>query len=386
MEKGSFHPSDSQNSQASGSTARVQEFDEVVKRIPLPNQLPKGLDFSSAPEAEIRSATLEGLISQNEDLMARLTVALRRANQLEEKNSVLNRENSLLKNRFNQLEEKTLILVEKDRMASARGQALHEEANVARSAAQRIEKLYASLYVQAQSFQRRMTTLERYRARIRLASSTIQKKARLADTLREEQITRDAGYTQSISSLEAKLTEARLQMESQRAKLVERDQLFEDKTKIENRLVFEQRQLQQLRTDSQEQIDRLDHEASSARRQLKESLVEAETLKLELSRLTEEVPGLQEETRALREQVESLQTLWSFKQKELTQLEEKNKNLQRLNQSLSTTLNEQRKEVQGFNVEREKIAMQSQEKIVTLQTEIDMLRYVLRGREEKASK
>jgi len=43
-----------------------------VKNVPLPNQLPKGIDFKELPGAAFKSATLEALISQNEDLMARL--------------------------------------------------------------------------------------------------------------------------------------------------------------------------------------------------------------------------------------------------------------------------------------------------------------------------
>src|SRR4051812_42622505 len=102
MEKGSFHTSPELNS----STAIT---DEMVKKIALPNQLPKGVDFCEIPASAMKSSTLESLISQNEDLMARLSVSLRKSNQFEEKAAVLARENQGFRAKFETLHEQYLV-------------------------------------------------------------------------------------------------------------------------------------------------------------------------------------------------------------------------------------------------------------------------------------
>ena len=59
MEKGSFHTSaGSQLANSPETTTQVRHLDDVVKRIPLPNQLPKGIDFASIPAPALRSAAI----------------------------------------------------------------------------------------------------------------------------------------------------------------------------------------------------------------------------------------------------------------------------------------------------------------------------------------
>lgn len=378
MEKGSFHtPPRVQTHSTSGQTTQVQRLDEMVSRIPLPNQLPKGIDFANIPAPALRSATLESLISQNEDLMARLSVSLRKGNQLEERTTTLERENNVLKGRIDAMAEHFLVLQEKDRMTASRAQMLHDEAGSAKSAAEKLEKHYADLYVQAQSFQRRLIHLERYRARIQKASPSVQERAKRLPALEDKIRAQMISHMQTVNSYDAKLAEARIQIEELRGKAQERDQIFEQKVRFENQLIHEQRQNQLTRVDSQREIDRLDQENASLRMQLKEALLTSEMRRQDLDRLQHEIPDLQEEQKALREQVESLQVLWAHKQREMDQLEEKNRNLQRLNQTLSASLNQGRKELQDLKQDMEKDEFSAQERLKTLGTEIEMLRFQL---------
>src|SRR6185437_9717415 len=95
MEKGSFH--DSQLDPFPARPKTRTEADDVVRQIPLPNQMPKGLEFSEIPASILKTATMETLLSQNEDLMARLSVALRKGNALEDQMSEIQAENGALK-------------------------------------------------------------------------------------------------------------------------------------------------------------------------------------------------------------------------------------------------------------------------------------------------
>jgi chromosome segregation ATPase len=370
MEKGSFHTSPEANPTAI--------TDELVKNIPLPNQMPRGVNFRDIPASAMKSSTLESLISQNEDLMARLSVSLRKANQFEEKAAVLEKENQGFRAKFETLHEQFQILHEKDRIFSSRSQQLLEENGEAKEHRHKLEKVYSELYVQATALQRRLQYLERYRVRVQKASPAIQARAkRLAPVEAEFEQTRKTlsmSHMQSVNSYEAKLADCRHEIDTLKSKAAERDQLFDEKVKLHNQLVFEQRQHGLLRDDNANTIERLERENSDIRLQLKQALVIQESQKNELIELKIRLPALEEQNKVLLEQVESLQALWAHKQRETDQLEEKNRSLQKLNQTLSVNLNQQRKDMQTLQSEADAERFQATDRIKILTSEIEMLR------------
>lgn len=369
MEKGSFHTS--APTVHSGHSTTTEEF---VKRVPLPNQLPKGLDFTDLPQGALKSTALESLIGQNEDLMARLSVALRRGGEFEEKIEILESENSGLKQRFEALKEQYMIISEKDRISSSRLEDLHNDAVGYKKQSSKLETLYADLFVQAQALQKRLQKSERDFARIRKAAQSVQKMAKSAMGLRRELDHTATLAHQNAKNFDAKLESVRFEVESMRAKVQERDQIFEARVKLENQLVYEQRQGAIRDAENLASIERLGTEVVSLRTQLKEALIVNEAQKIEIEKLTSEVPHLKQVRENLTEQVESLQALWNHKQKELEAAEEKNRSLQKLNQQISLQLNSQRKEIHGLEQEVEKERYSAEEKIKALQAEIQMLR------------
>jgi chromosome segregation ATPase len=386
MEKGSFH--------SPLNLSTTHSTDELVKGIPLPNQLPRSMDFTDLPPAAMKSSTLEALISQNEDLMARLSVNLRKYNQMEEDHALLTKENQTFRARFETLREQYLVLKEKDSISTSKQLALAEELSTQHSQMQRLEKIYTELYVQAQGLQRRLIQLERYRVRMRKAAHQVQQRAKTALRLTEDnqRIQRDfeemkrslsASTMQTVNAYESKLGEARKVMEELRAKADERDTLFAERVRLDNQLLFEQRQSQMRSDDAQAEIDRLTSQNSELRVQLKETLVSNEYQNKELRELKQQVPQLQQSQKDLQDQVESLQILWAQKQKELDQSEDKNRALQKLNQSLSLNLNNQRKEMQSLKAEIDKDDFIAQEKIKTLLSEVQMLRRQLQEAEHR---
>jgi chromosome segregation ATPase len=404
MEKGSILPSHKM-------PVHAQSVDEEVKKIPIPSQMPKGIDFSELPMSALKSATVEGLISQNEDLMARLSVALRKIHEMEEVLSAGEREKKALHTRFQTMREQFLVLEAKDKTTTGQRLQQHQENLQLRQSGDKIEKLYIDLYAQAQAFQSRLVRLERYRARIRKAAGPLQEKAKRIKMLEEEilQFRRSLSaqkiamaeeyeikeqqfeerikaaqseHMQSINGFEAKLAEAGQKIQMLQGKADERDKMYADLLKIENERIFEQRQFEQSRAESDRVTGQLEMETASIRMQLKDLLVDREAKVQELTRLTAEIPNLRERNQNLVEQVESLQTLWNHKQRELEQLTEKNSSLQRLNQTLSVTLNQQRKDIHQLQVELDKEKFSAGEKIKTLVTEIQLLRAHMPGVDE----
>jgi len=378
MEKGSFHTSPE-------PVSFTAQADEIVKNIPLPNQLPAGVNFRDLPPTALKSSTLESLISQNEDLMARLSVALRKANMLEEKTAILEKDNQSYEAKFQTLKEQYLVLHEKDRLFSSRSQQLLTENGNVKAHQQKLEKVYSELYVQAQGLQRRLQHLERYRSRVKKASAGIQARAKKLPALESEyaQVRKTmaashqqtvTSHQQTVNSYEAKLSEVRKELDNFRGKAGERDTIFEQKMKLENQLVYEQRQSKMIQEDLSMEVARLGDETASLRMQLKESLLIQESQRQEIADLTTDMPALKDQNQALLEQVESLQALWAHKQRELEQLEEKNGSLQKLNQSLSVNLNQQRKEYATLQTETDAERFSLTDKIKILEDEIQMLR------------
>ncbi len=360
------------------SPIHAKTVDEKIKSIPLPSQVPKGLDFTDIPVSALKSSTLESLISQNEDLMARLSVALRKVNELEEYTGHLEDERKNIRARFDILKDQLLVLKEKDKSATQRGLHQHEENHTLKVHSEKLERHYSDLYKQAQGLQKRLILLERYRARVQKASASIQNKARLAGRFEQELFLLkkelSIQHSQMVSAYELKLADAQAEIGQLRPKALERDKIFEDLVQTENAKVYAERELEEHRKDNEAAIERLQNENASLRIELKELLVDRESKTQELTRLEAEIPHLHERERALTEQVESLQALWNHKQFELERMEEKNNSLQKLNQSLSATLNGQRRELHELKTELDKERFMNEERVKTLLAEIQSLR------------
>lgn len=365
MEKGSFHTS---------VNPVIQQSDEAVRKIALPNQLPKGIDFNEIPVERLKSSTLEHLINQNEDLMARLSVSLRRSTQMEDKIQALETENSTLRARFETIKEQYLLVSEKDKISTSRTIQLHEEGVTFKKKSEKLEKAYSDLYVQAQAFQEQLQQAERRAARYKKAAYALKPSARMAKTLQAELDQAIDSHKNATHAFDIKISQARLEIDGMRAKINERDRLFQQNINLENELVQERRQFHAHRDESQALNEKLSAENASLRKQLKETLVLSESQAQEIIKLTQDIPHLRDEKQNLIEQVESLQALWNHKQKELETLEEKNKSLQKLNQSISLTLNQQRKQIHQLEQALEKERFQAGEKEKILNDEIQLLR------------
>lgn len=358
----------------SPALSQFETLEDRIRRVPLPNELPQGLDFTGIPAAALKSSTIDSLISQNEDLMARLSVALRKINDLEFSSGKAERDVTQIRARFEALKEQYMVLREKDRISSTRGADLQRQNVAARERGEKLERQFASVFVQGQAFQRRLQRLEHYRARVRKAAVSIKARARRALVLESElDLARDE-KRRLTSAYENRLVEALEQVAKLDGKARERDGLFQENVRLDNELVHERRRAGAAHADQQATIDHLAEQVEGLRRAKAE--LEAASLgeRIELERLRDGLPELIHARDQLTEQVETLQALWARNQRELDLAQEKMRNLQKLNQSLSTTLNEHRRDLVDQRAVHEQQRYAADEQMKTLRAEIELLR------------
>src|ERR1051325_6147799 len=90
---------------------------ERIDQIPLPDQLPTRIDVSRLPQDILHTSTVETLLNQNQDLMTRLSINIRRVTDLEvllrqrqEQIRVLEAQKDALGEEFEVLSEKYRVI------------------------------------------------------------------------------------------------------------------------------------------------------------------------------------------------------------------------------------------------------------------------------------
>jgi|GEM_PF-1711323 len=400
MENGTFHT----------SVRSVLDMDEIIEKIPLPNQVPPPPDLTKLPPEALRSSAVETLLGQNADLMARLGVALRKNGILDTKINELEKENLHIRHRYDAVKDTVLVIQEKERMLTERNSQLSVESGDMRVRLEKLERGYTDSYLYAQSLEQQLRRFRNYRARVQGIIKNLKSRSRrLFDLIQPGTETNNVSKAlemaaNELSTIRSENTEAQRQLvhryetdlrdlqkyhenevragigaelaqtksdlEIARRRAADRDLLFDAKIRIENQLIFEERQSQLYREETQKELQSLKEENVDLRGQLKTRLIEMERLEREIKIAQESITSLQTHQNDQSDQVESLQLLWKEKQAEVERLEEKNRSLQKLNQQLSVNLNMQRKEILDLKTEAEKDRYASSEKIRALETQI----------------
>lgn len=143
----------------------------TIDSIPLPDQLPEANDYSHLPPEVLHTSTVESLISQNQDLMTRLSVNIRRVADLEI--ALRNRDEGLrsIAAQKDAIQEEHEIVSEKYRM-------LKTQTDRTRLEKEALEKNFAEIHSRYQETQDRLQEenyffrgllgiMNRYRNRVR---------------------------------------------------------------------------------------------------------------------------------------------------------------------------------------------------------------------------
>ena len=324
--------------------------DDETARIPLPDEVPPGLDLSGLPESVLHSGAIETLIGQNEDLMARLKVNIRRCSALERQLIDSERSASDARRINSSLTSQIQILFEKE-------SALRERADVAERARSGALSRLALL----EGFHRRALKWAKPRLkRAARAEATLHERdAELADAraklarasarLSEIEGGRARDQALLVESYESKLGEARAEAEklrSERAYLKERsDRLDETRKRLseaENASILLDRRRKEAERKLNEEVARIQTETIEYRREAKRLASELASTKDALTK--SEAKRLNSAAQAARadDQFESLRAVWEDAQKRCDQLGARNDALARVNQELARKLRENR--------------------------------------------
>jgi hypothetical protein len=176
---------------------------------------------------------------------------------------------------------------------------------------------------------------------------------------------------QMVNRYESDLNHLRTEMELLRRRAADRDMLYEAKVRIENQLIFEERQARQYRDDTQNEMQSIKEENLDLREQLKTRLIEIERYEREITVAIEKLEGFEAQEQDKTDQIHSLQLLWKDKQAETERLEEKNRSLQKLNQQLSVSLNSQRREIMELKGDLEKEKYLAEEKFKAIEQQLE---------------
>ena len=323
---------------------------------PLPIEIPKPPDLSSIPYHVLHSGTVETLIGQSEDLMARLKVNVRRNSLLEQQineqeriASELTRVNATLTSQLQVFQEKDRMFRDKAMRESDQTETLKREIETLRARLTIAEGMRSAVrYVRRVRLwvrpllERLSEDLEREKkARMSREAQVSDLRARLAEVVvhsqgLERQFTRDQTklidqYEAAQRKMEAQLEKLMNETRALREKAARMDELNVAKTEIENRVIFLERQ----------NFD-LESQMTAFRKEAKTLTLEAAHRDKDLQDRREECERLKDANARLQDQFESLQAVWADSQKRLEASKLQQETLNRLNQELSRQLKAQR--------------------------------------------
>lgn len=389
------------------SATSIDEID--VEKIPLPDAVPSKLDFSKLPPHLMRSATIDSLIRQNEDLMVRLKIQIRRNADLEEQVQNFKDNSSEVFYEIDQLKDELLIYKEKDRLYSHRNQSADEKIKSLTSKIQFLETQYGELYSTARERQQRLAEGERQLKRYQKYRNSVRKVARelrtqvasltelytqekatskelqiklgeAADRIqylnrqnKEDQDHLVQSYESQFNAVKEELNQALEQIESLKKVSIHLESLKDEKIEWNNEKLRLERQMESDREAAGKQIRELQEALMSYRQDSKAKAVQIHNLESDIATSNQSLEALNSEKQALTEQVESLQCLWRDNQNQIEKKEGQIESLQKLNQQLSQQINSLRKENGDLKNKVENQGFKSEERIKELDSQVKVL-------------
>ncbi|MEY4615510.1 MAG: hypothetical protein RJB66_470 [Pseudomonadota bacterium] len=348
-------------------------------------------NLTKLPTAKVKSGAIESLLSQNEDLSARLKVLLRRLASIEEENLKLTQEHREMKHQVTGLADQASVYREKEHTWRERTITAEEALDMQQSELRQKEVEFAKLRAQEwetrehlqsqmQKTERSFLRLLRYRARVRnwghpalkrLQNLLAEKEQRIEQFKRELQNTEIQSQNlihknleqvrkgrEAVRAIEEEKLQIVAQFEQQRDDLKAEiltlnettvelrkkasllDRSLERQDYLENRLIFAERENQDLR-------ERYNQEFNQVQVQMHDWRTKAQKLEAEneyLAKAKAEFEGQYHRTREvasrLEEQMDALRILWKEKVHENERLRNNLQAVDSINSELSLKINE----------------------------------------------
>lgn len=346
-----------------------------VSEIPLPDEMPAAFNASQIPREILKSSTIENLISQNEDLMARLKVSIRRLALLESENQKLSEEAQRARLSQSAVADQILILKEKDGIWKQKLDQTEQEKEVhserANAFQQRLQKLTAeverhqkyherirtqvkpyihqlkeysrNLEAKTETQSKECSKLEAQISDLRYQIAEVTKNSRLQVEIREKQAHEMVQfYEQQLHNQTEELKSLQGSHQELEIRALRLNKALEKQDELENQVVELLRSKEELKTRLEKEVVRLQDKTADLHRQ--NSRLEIEHTDLRDLALTHEerIKSLEKDKTGLTEQLDSLRYMWNAKTDENEKLKAAVQSLERLNVELSQSLNELR--------------------------------------------
>lgn len=348
-----------------------------VGQIPLPDEMPRQNDFSHLPKEILKSSTVENLISQNEDLMARLKVTLRRLSLLETENQRFSEEANKARLSQSSVTDQILVWKEKDNIWRQKVDQLEREKEVqgekVRALTEKVRNMTTELARHAKYHERIKTQVKPYISQLKEYSRTqdLRLQELEGDYARKEALLRDLRhqiievtknsryqveaaekkaqemvqfYEEQIERMNKELVMLHQTQEELEVKSIKLHAALERQDTLENEVVTLRRTKEEIKDRLEKEIERQQERISELSRQNQKLGVEHADLQIRVVEDQEKIQKLEKDNYQAQEQLESLRYMWTAKNEESEKLKVAAAALERLNLELSQKLNELRKQ------------------------------------------
>jgi chromosome segregation ATPase len=353
-----------------------QQTSNRSEAIPLPDEMPKRNDFSHLPKDILKSSTVENLISQNEDLMARLKVSLRRLSLLENENQRFSEESHKARMSQSSTTDQLLVWKEKDNLWKAKVDQLEKEKAIQ---AEKVRAFQEKSQTLASEMSRHLKYQEKIKTQVRPYVAQLKEYSRTQDIKLSEtenllanreaqlrdlrhqmlEVAKNSIYQIEVSDKKSKemidfyetqitkmtedlahLTRVQEELELKSLKL---HAALERQDSLENELVAIRRSKEEMRLRLESDLSQTTDRMQELSRQNQKLGVEHADLQVRVIDNQEKIQKLEKEHFQMQEQMESLRYMWNAKNEENEKLKAAAAALERLNIELSQKLSEIRR-------------------------------------------
>ena len=336
-------------------------------------------DYSHIPKDILKSNTVENLISQNEDLMSRLKVALRRLSTLELDNQKISEEAQSARMSQSALTDQVSVLKEKDFLWKTKIDQFENERGIqtekVKALQQQLQKTFADLERHQKYHERIRTQVKPYLAQLKEYSKTqevkivsLGKELAGRDTqlhdIRHQMVELTKNSRAQMAIQEKKTHEMTAFYEAQIEKMQSENRFFKDQvaeleikavqlTKalerqdhLENELVEIHRSKEDMKNRLEKETLRLQERVNELTRHNQRLGIEHADLQMRVLEDGEKVQLLERQNSQMQEQLESLRYMWTAKNEECDKIKSAMHSLEKLNLELSQKINDLRQENQ----------------------------------------
>lgn len=329
------------------------------------------VNYKSIPADIRKTNTVEALLSQNEDLMARLKVSLLRLSSIEDENKSLSDELAEIKKSYSAQADLMMVWKEKERIWKEKNNQLEKEIKVFHERFPDFQKMESQIERYKKYQDRVKTTIKPYLHQLKdyaqslhmqiqslnqdldQKESEITKLKHQIESYKEEKEQREQFFTLAQNDLTSSFQKDREQMQHEIKTLQEINSVLELKAQKLDRALERQDELENLaislRRSKEEFQLQIQHELETLRNNQRELKTENTELRIANEDLRKQNSQLQEDhlesvnrRDSLEEQLTNMRYMWSQKSEELEKTKIAMNALEKLNAELSAQLNQAR--------------------------------------------